>query len=446
MDDFKYDIDKYLKGELTPSQMHALEKRALSDPFLADAIEGSEQISDNDRAADMKLLEAALKNRIQQKEGRMISLWVWPARIAAGLLFIVVSTYFIVTLTTREQDDLALTEKESAPVSPDQTKEGDPVAVDSVQDVYKNQLSLAKEEQKSSEVSRAKAPVQQSDVPVTESVPESPVQADVEPDVLLDIAEQRVDDNRSLAKSEAAGQASKKKEGPERSSRRELESAEKLVAAPSAEIAGGHRIKMDSRIVKGQVKSEDGAELPGVNVMIQGTNIGTVTDIDGNYQIAVNDQNTSLVFSFIGFLSTEVAVTAEEQINIELNHDVSQLSEVVVVGYGSERALDENDFATFEMATPAGGRKEYKQYLEKNLHYPEAAIENNVEGKVTIQFTIETSGQLSDFRVIKGIGFGCEEEVIRIVKAGPKWTPTKRNSESLRDRVKVRMKFALPKK
>ena len=73
-------------------------------------------------------------------------------------------------------------------------------------------------------------------------------------------------------------------------------------------------------------------------------------------------------------------------------------------------------------------------------------MQNKVEGKVTIQFIIGTSGQLTDFKVVRGIGYGCEDEVIRLIKAGPKWSPTKRNEVPIRDRVRVRMRFALPKK
>jgi hypothetical protein len=56
------------------------------------------------------------------------------------------------------------------------------------------------------------------------------------------------------------------------------------------------------------------------------------------------------------------------------------------------------------------------------------------------------TGQVSDFKVVRGIGFGCDEEVIRLIKAGPKWSPTKKNEEPIKDRVRVRMRFALPKK
>ena len=98
------------------------------------------------------------------------------------------------------------------------------------------------------------------------------------------------------------------------------------------------------------------------------------------------------------------------------------------------------------LATPEGGRRGFKQYLEQNLQYPQEALNNQVEGKVTVQFTIGMTGQLTDFRVIRGLGFGCDEEVIRLIKNGPKWNPTKKNEAPIKDRVRVRMRFSLPKK
>ena len=149
------------------------------------------------------------------------------------------------------------------------------------------------------------------------------------------------------------------------------------------------------------------------------------------------------MFSFIGFSSKEVAANSD-QVDVSLDADVSELSEVVVVGYSEPTtAFTPN---VMELATPAGGRKAFKQYLEQNLKYPQEALKNQVEGKVTIQFTINVAGQLSDFKVIRGIGHGCEEEVIRLIKAGPKWAPTKKNDVPMKDRARVRMRFTLPKK
>ena len=87
------------------------------------------------------------------------------------------------------------------------------------------------------------------------------------------------------------------------------------------------------RIVSGKVTAqEDGSPLPGVNVLIKNTSVGTTTDTDGNYRLSVTSDNEVLVFSFIGFQTIEVQVGAQSVIDASLLPDVKQLSEVVVVG------------------------------------------------------------------------------------------------------------------
>ncbi|WKN29916.1 TonB-dependent receptor [Porifericola rhodea] len=90
------------------------------------------------------------------------------------------------------------------------------------------------------------------------------------------------------------------------------------------------------RIVRGTVTSEDEGTLPGVNVLIKGSTTGTVTDMDGNYQISVPNDNAVLVFSSIGYTAEEVTVGNQSTINVELVPDIQSLSEVVVVGYGTQ--------------------------------------------------------------------------------------------------------------
>jgi TonB-dependent starch-binding outer membrane protein SusC len=87
--------------------------------------------------------------------------------------------------------------------------------------------------------------------------------------------------------------------------------------------------------VKGKVTSNDGP-LPGVSIQIKGTTTGTTTDTNGAYSVVVNDNNAVLVFSFIGFLSEEIPVNGQSTIDVTLTEDVATLSEVVVVGYGTE--------------------------------------------------------------------------------------------------------------
>ncbi|MEQ9659630.1 TonB-dependent receptor [Fulvivirga sp.] len=95
------------------------------------------------------------------------------------------------------------------------------------------------------------------------------------------------------------------------------------------------------RTVSGKVTSiEDGSTLPGVNVVLKGTTTGTVTDIDGNYRLSVPSDGGTLVFSFIGLASEEVAVGARSVIDVQMSADVKQLSEVVITGYGSQLKRD----------------------------------------------------------------------------------------------------------
>jgi TonB-dependent starch-binding outer membrane protein SusC len=93
--------------------------------------------------------------------------------------------------------------------------------------------------------------------------------------------------------------------------------------------------------ISGKVTSqENGDALPGVSIVVKGTTIGTISDLDGNYNIQVTNENDVLVFSFLGFLSQEITVSGRSVINVVLEEDVKGLGEVVVVGYGTVRKTD----------------------------------------------------------------------------------------------------------
>src|SRR5690606_30068771 len=92
--------------------------------------------------------------------------------------------------------------------------------------------------------------------------------------------------------------------------------------------------------VAGTITDMDGAPLPGVTVMVKGTTTGTTTDIDGNFSIDVPDENAVLVFSYVGFVTEEVAVGSQSQISISLLPDLQTVTELVVVGYGTQKKSD----------------------------------------------------------------------------------------------------------
>lgn len=447
MADRQYDIEKYLKGELTPAEMFALEEQALRDPFLADALEGASQIKANEFEGDLKKLQHTLADRVHGKEGKVVAFWVWPARVAAGLLLLILSTVVVVTLTTRHspEADLALN-KPSIPAAENQDNQNGPALLDSVDKESDNLLSQSKP----AEVVTTPAPRDESRK-AAETPAASPVIAKEAPpsttetgsDDKAKIVDESIEEEIAQASPQPAATAGelKKSEAGGVSVRRKDNRKESAAGAATQRSAQDEAIP--KRIVTGQVVDKDGTGLPGVNVMAKGSNLGTVTDAAGNYQISISPDVSSLVFSFIGFTAAEVPATQLDK-PVQLNEDLTSLSEVVVTGYGVSTS-DNSETATYEMASPAGGRRAFKQYLEKNLLYPEAAMLKKVEGKVTIQFTVEATGQLSDFKVVKGIGSGCDEEVIRLIQQGPTWTPAKKNNASLKESVKVRMKFELPK-
>ncbi len=85
-----------------------------------------------------------------------------------------------------------------------------------------------------------------------------------------------------------------------------------------------------------------------------------------------------------------------------------------------------------------GGMSAWAKFLNKNLHYPVAAIDNGVAGKVLVSFVVEKNGEVSNLKVIKGIGGGCDEEAMRVIKKSPFWKPGMQNGR------KVRVAYIMP--
>jgi TonB-dependent starch-binding outer membrane protein SusC len=93
--------------------------------------------------------------------------------------------------------------------------------------------------------------------------------------------------------------------------------------------------------VKGTVTdAANGSALPGVNVVVKGTTVGAITDASGNYTLQLPDATARIQFSFIGYVTYEVAFTGQLTLNVSLQAETTQLSEVVVVGYGTQKKVD----------------------------------------------------------------------------------------------------------
>ena len=90
-----------------------------------------------------------------------------------------------------------------------------------------------------------------------------------------------------------------------------------------------------------------------------------------------------------------------------------------------------------------GGQDSFSHYIQRSIHYPTTAKENNIQGRVYVAFTVSKDGSIKDVKVLKGIGGGCDEEAARVIKSMPKWAPGRLNGEVVDVRHTLPIKFTL---
>jgi len=96
-----------------------------------------------------------------------------------------------------------------------------------------------------------------------------------------------------------------------------------------------------------------------------------------------------------------------------------------------------------DTATPTGGMDEFYKYVAHNLKYPAQARRLGVEGKVFIEFVVQTDGSITDVKTINGIGAGCDQEAIKVIQSSPNWTPGKNKGVVVKQRVVLPISFSL---
>ncbi len=441
MADKEDDIEGYYKESLSDKERHALEKKALSDPFLENALEGAESISPEEFSADLLELSGKIERR------RTIT-WFKPLRIAAGFFILLSAGSLFYYLNLPEPVTLALEKSTSTSVLSDSI-------TTSAKDSSSKLLTLAKpdETEKNEDKTSGPSPTKNLAHAAETTIKREPLtssgagSANLQPlPTLAQIDEEKKSTEEEVAKERDIAPKSIQ-EAPAVSlsqldTKKDLASISKKESqSRKAKAAYSSDAPISYRTFTGKVISaDDGGPLSGVNVIVKGSSAGAVTDADGNFIINTDEVNPQLVFSFIGMSPVEAKPSAEASMNIKMKEDASQLSEVVVTALGLQ-SDDKAHEPVIRSAFPVGGLKAYNKYLENNLRYPSEALEQKIKGKVLIEFTVETNGDLSEFNVLRGLGHGCDEEVIRLVKEGPKWSPTTQDDVPVEAQVKVRMKF-----
>ena len=151
--------------------------------------------------------------------------------------------------------------------------------------------------------------------------------------------------------------------------------------------------------------------------------------------------------TIIQIVENEIEVEEELEIDVEANQETAIETYVPFTPVEDEdQEMDEEEqvFVVVEsMPYFPGGEVARIKYLSENIKYPEMAREANVQGNVFVTFVVEKNGNITNVKVLRGIGAGCDEEAIRVVKNMPQWIPGKQRSAPVRVQFNMPIKFVL---
>ena len=212
---------------------------------------------------------------------------------------------------------------------------------------------------------------------------------------------------------------------------------ERIVADTDTSLSEVHQLKAakaatpNLNLIKGKVTDEKGEPIIGASVAYTGTNIGTVTDLNGEFILKKEKGNKQLTAQFIGYEPVEIPVDTSRTMLIAMNEDQQALSEVVVVGYGKKKKsnvagatakINLKAKEKYKTPQPVIGKRKYKKYLEENLIRPNDESCKDVKGEVVLSFFVDKEGRPQNITVVHGLCESADKEAIRLVKEGPKWT------------------------
>ncbi|MFO7825958.1 MAG: energy transducer TonB [Cyclobacterium sp.] len=139
-------------------------------------------------------------------------------------------------------------------------------------------------------------------------------------------------------------------------------------------------------------------------------------------------------------------VEIEEKIDVNFDVDVQEetvVKEVEVSEAPVEEKADEIFDVVENMPTPPGGMEGWNKYLSNNLKYPTQARRMGIEGTVYVVFVVNTDGSIQDVDILRGIGGGCNEEAMRVVRNAPPWEPGRQRGRPVRVKMRLPIRFKL---
>ena len=361
----------YIRGLRKGKEAHRLEKESMQDPFLADAMDGYNQVEGNHEQRIEKLRMQVSAHSAKKKNTYAIT-WSIAACLVIGFG---ISSYFL--FLKKSMTDEVFIAEESVPAKlPEATTPATPT----------NPATPA--------------------APVTPRADKKEMSASavIEP-MMEEALEQTAELQEVAATMDTSESASDKK----------MRMA-KVVTIPN------------SNIIQGKVTDEKGEPIIGASVAYKGTNIGTITNMNGEFSLVKKEGKKQLTAQFIGYDPVEIPVDTSQTMLIAMNENKQTLNEVAVVGYGTNKNKKSTTVVTAKEQAdkdmtpqPVIGKRKYQKYLKENLVRPTDEKCAQVKGKVVLTFLVNKEGRPFYIKVKESLCESADKEAIRLIQEGPDW-------------------------
>lgn len=391
-------LSDYIKGLRKGKEAHRLEKESMQDPFLADALDGYQQV-EGDHERRLEQLQHQISARTSRARYRRAVSWSVAACLALG---VGISSYFLF-MKGEEAMPPVLFEEEVLAVGPseeDSVKNSDTTDIRGVSEVSRTATSQGKKT--SSEVLAQSKHVQQT------------------PAAAVEMQELLMKDEEEETTEKEIPQVTTNVEQPVTIIMETPAEASKL-----ATTAG-------KNLVRGKVVDEYNEPIIGAVVSVKGTNLATLTNVDGLFELKTPQKAVELTAEFIGFEPVVLPADTGKNTLIAMREDQQTLEEVAVVAYGTKKRNKKetsipatNIVDDYRMPEPVIGKSAYKKYLKDSIIYPSDEACKDSKGTVSLAFFIDKDGNPERITVTKSLCKSADQEAVRLVKEGPKWTPGK---------------------
>ncbi|HEX6845734.1 MAG TPA: TonB family protein [Chitinophagaceae bacterium] len=419
------DIEKYWKGRLSSAEMHAIEKAAMDDPFLADALEGYKDV--NLAAAGLE----TLKEKIDKRSGASVPVvslkrkrFTW-IKAAAAIIIIVGAGLLIQQLfSTRNNESLATfdtKEKQSENI-----KQVPPIVQDSInknQNIQAMADTPAKSEQKASLSATINSAV---------AKPDDTNKKNDESDIVLQKNEpvNVTAGLETFANAERKNEAAKEKSDAGRSPDDSTELNDKKtdglrsVAKPQAKQANYEADRFGNLTLNNtynyRVVDAQNNPVPFANVMNTRDNVGTYTDIRGHFNLVSSDSVLNVQIKSLGYNAANYKLVPGNTQPGDLVLKEDERTETLVQNRKVVSSVSRKDSADIE--EPEVGWGNYNTYVANNIQIPETVRAKNIRSNVELSFDIDKTGQPINIKVTRSSQCKeCDEEARRLLKEGPKW-------------------------